>query len=208
MLADGSAPKGKVVYERPSDWSGFYFGVASGYQWRLVDVSILPAGPSVSTDHDSFMVGGFIGYQQQFGFIVLGVEGNLGMAFKNNTGVTPCPGGGNCGGRFDDVVTVGGRAGWAAGHWMPYVTGGYATARFTHEVFVGATLDNTMSTRDQGWYIGSGGVDWIVTPGWVAGIEYRHYEFDTNDSIAFTPAGAPVNARSLDATADSLMAPA
>jgi outer membrane immunogenic protein len=204
-LADGYVPRGKVVYERPSDWSGVYFGVSSGYQWNSTDVSILPAGPSVSMDHDSYMVGGFLGIQHQFGSIVLGVEGNLGMAFKNNTGTSPCPGGGTCGGRLDDVLTVGGRAGWAAGHWMPYVTGGYASARFTHEVFVGAALDNTMSTRNQGWYIG-GGVDWIVSPGWIAGIEYRHYEFDANTGIAFTPAGAAVNFRSLDATADTLMA--
>ncbi len=34
VLADGYAPKGKVVYERPSDWSGVYFGVGSGYQWN------------------------------------------------------------------------------------------------------------------------------------------------------------------------------
>ena len=88
---------------------------------------------------------------------------------------------------------------------MPYFTGGYASARFTHEVFVGVALDNTMSTRNQGWYIG-GGVDWIVTPGWVAGIEYRHYDFDANTGVAFTPAGVPVNNRSLEATADTVMA--
>ena len=38
-LADGYAPKGKVVYERPSDWSGVYFGVSSGYQWSSIDVT-------------------------------------------------------------------------------------------------------------------------------------------------------------------------
>ena len=37
-LADGYAPKGKVVYEPPSDWSGVYFGVGSGYQWSSIDV--------------------------------------------------------------------------------------------------------------------------------------------------------------------------
>jgi len=212
-LADGYAPKGRVVYERPSDWSGVYFGVASGYQWNSTDVTIVPAGPSVSMDHSSYMVGGFLGIQHQFGSIVLGVEGDLGMAFKNNTGTSDCPGGGICGGGLDDLLTIGGRAGWAAGHWMPYIAGGYASGRFTHEVFVNTvvaglpvvTLNNTMSTRNQGWYIG-GGVDWKVSPGWIAGIEYRHYEFDDNVGPAFTPAGVLVNNRSLDATADTLMA--
>ena len=31
-LADGYEPR-RVVYERPMDWSGVYFGVGSGYQW-------------------------------------------------------------------------------------------------------------------------------------------------------------------------------
>ena len=36
-LADGYEPKGRVVYERPSDWSGVYFGVSSGYQWSSIE---------------------------------------------------------------------------------------------------------------------------------------------------------------------------
>jgi hypothetical protein len=39
----------------------------------------------------------------------------------------------NCTARFDDVLTVGGRLGWAMGKWTPYVTGGYASARFTEQ---------------------------------------------------------------------------
>ena len=82
---------------------------------------------------------------------------------------------------------------------MPYVTGGYASARFTHEVFVGVALDNTMSTRNQGCYIG-GGVDWIVSPGWIAGIEYRYTDLG---SETFTVSPPPaLNASPYPASAD------
>ena len=76
-LADGYAPKGKVVYERPSDWSGVYFGVSSGYQWSGVSVAHDPAagGIGITSNHDETLVGGHIGAQHQFGSIVLGVEG-------------------------------------------------------------------------------------------------------------------------------------
>src|SRR5215467_2706209 len=33
-----------------------------------------------------------------------------------------------CTASLNDIVTIGLRAGWAAGHWMPYITGGYANA--------------------------------------------------------------------------------
>ena len=32
-LADGYAAQGKGGLRTPSDWSGVYFGVSSGYQW-------------------------------------------------------------------------------------------------------------------------------------------------------------------------------
>ena len=209
-LADGYEPKGRVAYERPSDWSGVYFGLHSGYQWSSIDVAIEPGSLfPFSVDHSSEFVGGHIGIQHQWGNIVLGVEGNLDMMFRNSTSTTICPdgSGATCAARLDDILSVGGRAGWAAGHWMPYVTGGYANARFTHEVFTGAApvLNNTASTRNNGWYVG-GGVEWIVSPGWTAGVEYRHYEFDTNTDIAFTPAGTTVNLRSIDASTESVMA--
>ncbi len=80
-----------------------------------------------SVGHDSEVVGGQIGIQHQFGNIVLGVEGTLTTAFRDSHASTDCP---NtlltCAARFDDVLTVGPRIGWAMGKWMPYITGGYA----------------------------------------------------------------------------------
>jgi outer membrane immunogenic protein len=219
-LADEYASK-KVAYERPADWSGVYFGVGSGYQWSTIDVDHVPSvafptGLGISSDHDETFVSGHIGVQHQWGAIVLGIEGGWmstlrdrdgNRGFCNNAltavaGAPPAgtpalgprqPGAGDfCEASLNDIVTIGGRAGWAAGHWMPYITGGYANAGFNFEnrvptaVGFGATnFAEEAHARLNGWYIG-GGVEWAVSPGWTTGIEYRHYEFESVDTTAYS----------------------
>jgi hypothetical protein len=77
---------------------------------------------------------------------------------------------------------------------MPFVTGGYANAGFDFNArapnagAAGATtLIETAHVRAGGWYIG-GGVEWAVSPGWTAGLEYRHYEFGSENTAAYNPA--------------------
>ena len=145
-LADGYKAKGKVAFERPTDWSGVYFGIGSGYQWSSVDVVSAVCGPNdiaISSDHADGIVSAHIGVQHQFGNIVLGVEGGWKSSYRDDDGsnefcdsVTPSltlpmiTPGNFCSAKLNDVLTIGARAGWAAGHWMPYVTGGYANGGF------------------------------------------------------------------------------
>lgn len=179
--ADGMPSRGRaVVYEKPSNWSGFYFGAHSGWQWSQIDGDFLGAPTSFSVSHDSPVVGGQIGIQHQFGNFVLGVEGTLTVAFQDDYASTACP---NplftCAARFDDVITVGPRLGWAMGKWMPYLTGGYANAAFSEKFSLNTNSANPWEDRKRhnGWYIG-GGVDMAVAHGWTIGLEYRHYQFD------------------------------
>jgi outer membrane immunogenic protein len=219
-LADGYAPKGKTVYERPTDWSGVYFGLHSGYQWSSIDGTLAgPGGAGISgpgpfsIDQSSAFGGGHIGVQHQFNNIVLGVEGNFDSMFKGEDGSTTCPNTAlRCTGRVDDIWSVGGRLGWAAGHWMPYLTGGYANAgvHFNNQTTVAFPFLSTEEarTRNNGWYIGLG-AEWIVSPGWTAGIEYRHYDFDSVGTRTFTtqpPQGIPVEGLRQDLTTDSISA--
>ena len=195
-LADGYEPKGRVAYERPSDWSGVYFGVQSGYTWSSIDATYINGGGVFknSWNHDEQTVGGQIGVQHQFGQIVVGVEGDLSMAFLGKDASETCP---NvavvCHARFNDVLTAGGRLGYAMGHWMPYVAGGYANGSFNRSTVAPVTqitLDQDHA-RHSGWYIG-GGADMVISPGWTVGLEYRHYEFDSAFHLAFNSAGVEV----------------
>src|SRR5262249_16435572 len=134
--------------------------------------------------------------------------------FRDNLGSSPCNPLAACvagftqTARLNDILTIGGRAGWAAGHWMPYVTGGYADARFAFRTDNAAgTLIEQGSTRHPGWYIGGGG-EWAVSPGWTAGLEYRHYEFDDRTFVPFNAAGVanPFNTQRVEASTDSISA--
>jgi outer membrane immunogenic protein len=190
-LADGYSAKPKVAYERPSDWSGVYFGLHSGYQWSNYDASYTNFPTSWGVSNDGPVVGAQLGIQHQFGQIVLGVETSITFAVRDDFGSTLCPNPAfTCTARFDDVYTIGGRIGYAAGHWMPYVTGGYAAARFEDErrFTAAGTLFGSGSERHDGWYIG-GGVEWMVGQSWVLGVEYRHYELDDKTYNFHTPAG-------------------
>jgi outer membrane immunogenic protein len=213
-LADGGPGK-RVVYEKPWDWGGLYFGVHSGYQWSSVNVENPAFPPGFSFDHDSFVVGGHIGIQHQFGAIVVGVEGNLTTTYQNNPGSTTCfapgpqltPGGlGNCSARLDDILTIGPRLGYAMGKWMPYITGGYANA--AHH-FYGRTINTQIQNEEArarvgGWFIG-GGVEMAMSHGWTVGLDYRHYDFGDKIASAFTPGGLFLEpAQFQDATADVL----
>lgn len=208
-LADGMAPKGRAALPMPTSWSGFYFGVASGYQWSNLDLSTNIAVGSLDTSYDSPFVSTFLGVQHQFGVVVLGVEGGWKSTFRDDFGTESCFGTFDCGSRLNDILTIGGRIGWAAGHWMPYLTGGYATARFEHEARVAATgvLAASASTRNDGWYLG-GGFDWTVSPGWTVGLEYRHYELgDDAGPVHFQ--GVPfvgVTAEAADVSIDTVSA--
>jgi|SRR5215475_57747 len=195
-LADGYAAP-RVAYERPSNSSGVYFGVSSGWQWSSIDLESSPGGAKASVEDSNAVVGAHAGIQHQFGAVVVGAEGSWTSTVRDDFGESPCPVNVICKARLNDILSVGGRLGYAAGHWMPYLTGGYASARFAHEVWSlpgagGAqTLLNSASTRNNGWFIG-GGVEWAISPGWTAGVDYKHYEFDRETGPAFTPAGALV----------------
>ena len=110
---------------------------------------------------------------------MLGVEGSLASAFKDQTNETLCPNETTlCSGRFVDVITVGPRIGYAMGKWMPYVTGGYANAAFDAQNTLRSTgvVQFENHERVNGWYIGAG-AEMALAAGWTIGLEYRHYDF-------------------------------
>jgi len=215
-LADGMAPRARpMAAELPSNWSGVYFGVGSGYQWSTTDV----AGPDVgiSSDHNESFVSAHLGIQHQYGNVVLGLEGGWMSTIRDEEGsgefcdsVTPSltlpliTPGNFCHAQLGDILTVGGRVGWAAGHWMPYFTGGYANGGYDFTVRT-PTLVEVAHKRLGGWYLG-GGAEWIVSPGWTAGLEYRHYEFDGGTTMAHTPDGLALEPVRFEASTDTINA--
>ncbi len=176
MAAPRAAPTAQAA---PTTWSGFYFGVHSGFVWSDLDASV--GGTSAfSVSHDAELIGSHMGIQHQFGNVVLGVEGTILSTFRDDHASTDCPNTSfTCAARLDDVITIGPRLGWAMGKWMPYLTGGYASGAFSEKISIKANPSNPYQDheRHSGWYIG-GGVDMALAAGWTMGLEYRHYEFE------------------------------
>jgi outer membrane immunogenic protein len=202
-LAADMAIKAPAAPAPAFDWSGIYFGGEVGWQGSRIGLSGSGPGATLTYDphHDSVAAGGFGGIQRQFGQIVVGVEGGAFAGFGNaNLGATPSisifiPGGvGTAQASMVDIWSVGGRLGWAAGYWMPYVTGGYASGLFdfnaqdTANVF---PLTENAHARTSGDYIG-GGVDWAVTNNVILGVEYRHYWFNSKTVPGFFTASIPL----------------
>jgi len=201
--------------------TGLYIGASLGGERERIDGNFVnPPRASWSIENSRGMWDAHIGAQYQWNSLVLGVEGNFVGLFNNNNGGTDtCHPTTSCGaGTFlsarlvDNIWTVGGRLGWAFGPWMPYISGGYANARVDNASFTAAGfLIESTRTRHDGAYIG-GGFDWQVwsTPGGalVAGVEYRHYEFQsvTATPILFNGVANPFDAWTLKPRADTIEA--
>ena len=108
------------------------------------------------------------------------------------------------------IWTVGGKLGWAFGPWMAYASGGYANAKVDNGLFTfGGFLFESTQTQHDGAYAGAG-FDWQVwsTPSGalVAGIEYRHYWFNTVTTTATTAAGFAGDSWTIQPHADTVEA--
>jgi outer membrane immunogenic protein len=199
MMAPAPAP----VY----NWTGFYLGVNGGWGWAKSDVTIDPTGTSVtdfttqsgSATANGAVFGGQLGYNWQFApNWVIGVEGDFdgsGMT-ATQSAIFPsllAPGGG----RSDSfaasekirwLATARGRLGYTWGPGLVYVTGGGAwenvdfngilSTNLAPGVF-GTSIGVSGSNTNSGWTVG-GGLEWMLTPNWIARGEYLYYAFNNN----------------------------
>lgn len=175
--------KAPVMVAPAWSWSGFYIGVNGGYSWATTNHTDLVGVTSGDFRQQGGLVGGTIGYNFQSGPAVFGIEGDLDWA--RISGTNAC-GGGNC---FTDVRAFGtfrGRLGYAAGAWMPYITGGLAFADIrAGQNFPGSTTADQWRT---GWTIGAG-LEWMFAPNWSAKVEYLYADFGNNSSVSYTAPG-------------------
>lgn len=148
------------------NWSGFYLGINGGGGWGHSnwDTSSDRIGLSGG------LVGGTAGYNWQLGNAVLGIEGDIDWAnLKGTNSSTLCPAG--CSTSDTWLSTVRGRAGYAFGGVLPYVTGGLALGdiRAATPGFAGA------SNTSAGWTAG-GGIEFGLTGNWSAKAEYLYVD--------------------------------
>ena len=201
LAADLPSSKGPpiapVVYMPAFTWTGFYVGLQGGYawgdtNWRATTI----AGAAVDNGtHDSsgWMFGGHVGYNQQIGQFVVGLEGDLEWANirGNGTGLAVPPGTPmfhNT--KIDWQGSVRARAGFAFDRALIYATGGVAFADVNHSY--GSTLvapafaTASYSDTKAGWTVG-GGLEYAFTNNITGRAEYRYTDYgriSTTNAVA------------------------
>ena len=202
------------------DWSGLYVGLNAGGIWSDIEHNhyseSVPPGPFIITPNfSSGILGGHLGYQYQFnGGLILGAEAAISTPIGDATASQTCPApiqpNNSCEQTLSRLFTVGPRIGWGFNNWMVFGTGGYAFARLQSDYRNESTGQIAFpsfggSSRNNGWFAG-GGVEWAMTSNVILGIEYQHFELDSeratpqlsatdNDNIALSAEGNTVRAR-------------
>ena len=106
--------KAPVMVAPVFTWTGPYVGINGGYGW----------GDGGRFDVDGGLLGVTAGYNWQVNQFVWGIEGDINWSDISGSG--RCGGGTACSVDNNWLGTLRGRLGWAAGQFMPYVTGGLA----------------------------------------------------------------------------------
>lgn len=174
------------------DWSGFYVGLSTGAMssnYSLNDLDYRHFGGTANHLNTGFLGGATVGYNAQFGRLVLGVEGDLSFvsneanafSVRDRTRTT------------NDINTFGtvrARMGVADDRTLVYVTAGVAVA----------DVENSFATAARTWrksgsrvgLVAGAGVEYAVTNNWTVKAEglYAALDEKTDTNFADGPAGA------------------
>jgi len=181
--ADGYSAPG-VSYARPFSWTGLYVGANGGWertdydqQWvfALVGPPVRP-GTHIHPSDDRWTFGGHAGYQLQYGNLVAGVE--VAVSTPGDwTGKHPANGSAfNTQLRHEELWTLGGRLGWAAGNFLFFGTAGYAETPIKQRLTNAAgVVQPDLGTKNshEGAYLGAG-IEYGLTRHIILGVEYQH----------------------------------
>lgn len=177
-----------MIVDEGFNWSGVYIGANIGYGWGETDYAsggnVQPNDfPFVIFDHyqdedgEGAMGGLQVGVNWQNGSFVYGIEADASFADMSSEQRLAT----NNGELWIDEElkffgTLRGRAGYAMGRFLPYVTGGLAAANYE----LSTPLGDTGYSEDKtllGWTLGAGG-EFAVTEAISLKLEYLYADFE------------------------------
>lgn len=200
-------------------WTGAYIGLTAGYGWGKTewagyptgawaasppaDVAAIAALQSGSANKGSFTGGLQVGYNYQFGPVIVGAEADFNYldtkVYRAAGALLPVAGTfvttSTWAGIGEFVGTVRGKLGFGWDRFMVYGTGGlaYGNTTITQNVFFAATGSSAIgsySAWKAGWTAGAG-VEWAFTPNWSAKVEYLHIDLGSRTSTGLINAAFP-----------------
>jgi outer membrane immunogenic protein len=179
-------------------WTGFYVGLNAGYGWgdfkrdaaanpigfTAAGAAAINAFASRTTSADGFVGGGQIGYNYQFGSVVLGLEADIQFAdIKKSIGPNQIVGlaAGNfltSSSKLEWFGTVRPRLGFAFDRFLVYATGGlaYGSVKVSDSyAFLGGPALASSSDTRFGYVLG-GGVEYAFTNNLTLRAEYLYID--------------------------------
>lgn len=147
-------------------------------------------------------VGGFAGYNYQLGRVVLGIESDFAWSnIKTSSAFSGSPLGPQytTSTKGDMFGTTRARIGYAFDNVLVYGTGGIGYGHFKSSLGIlpgpkGAPTGPQYSASDSAWLTGAAygaGVDWMVAPNWIVGVEYLRIDYGkSGHNFDFKAAGS------------------
>jgi len=205
-LAADLPPPVPPPYAPPPNWAGLYIGANVGGGVGMSQNSYsLAGGPTFASVNNALagaVGGGQVGYNWQFWRIVYGLETDFQGSSVRGSISSPClpalcglPLSASYGQDLPWFGTVRGRAGFTAGGWLLYVTGGYAYGRVdTNATATAGAATASLSTHDNmnGWTIGSG-IELEFAPHWSVKAEYLYVDLGRANHSWVFPGVTTVN---------------
>jgi outer membrane immunogenic protein len=200
-----AADLGEPVYKAPIapvfSWTGWYIGGNAGYGWgestdtRISSNVIGPILQNVfpNLSPKGFIGGGQIGYDWQINSWVLGLVADFqGADIKaSGSGTFPISPQFNFTETLSQKLNFLGtervRLGWAVNNWLFYGSGGFAYGNVRSSVGdisgIGTVTAGSNSETHLGWAAG-GGINHAMTPNWIVGVDYLHYDLGRTSAFA------------------------
>jgi outer membrane immunogenic protein len=203
-------------------WSGPYAGVHAGGGRAQADYTFGPgsgyfgpaSGGAFTDKPDGWLAGLQLGYNQQIGSLVLGLEAATSVArLKSLSHARAFPTNlvsADYETRADWIGAITPRIGFAADRWHLYAKGGAAAAHLSSFLRsesdgMGCPCNYTFGEKAYyvGWTVG-GGIEYALTPNWIFGVDYSYYDLG---SAKYGGLASPTSAAySVDLTASALVA--
>jgi outer membrane immunogenic protein len=190
------------------NWTGLYIGGNVGGAWSEVDWPIVSfTGERFKNSDSGFIGGGQIGYNQQFGRIVLGVEATVSGADLSRDFHSILVPNASFSADLNTIATVTGRFGVASNRWLLYGKAGWAGAQVEFSGRNTATGDGfKFDEWRNGWTTGVG-LEYEVGHYISVGVEYSFIELGSETDNGLTRRFAlPVTLRDHDLQIQSVTA--
>jgi outer membrane immunogenic protein len=170
-----------VAGSRRVNWTGFYAGVHAGYGLGNTDFGNSDFG-ALDIQGKGGLGGIQLGYNQQIGNLLLGVEGDFSFSgYKGERSLTFAPVTITQNSKIKWLSTLTGRVGLTNGPWLTYAKAGVAWAKQDYGYLLtvtapAETINMSTSETRSGWIIGAG-IEYALANQWSVRGEYNYISF-------------------------------